>query len=352
MRVLFVTRKYPPRLGGMESLSFGLTTGYPEPKTIIALGRSQKHLVWFLPYVFARVALTAHRYDVIHLGDAVLSPVGLLPRLLFKRQVAVSVHGLDLTFPHPLYQAYLKLFLRARVFIANSESTRRLAEGRGLAPVRTITIGVPERYFGIARATSQDPELEAKRAGRTVLLTVGRLVRRKGVAWFVRNVLPELSNVLYLVIGVGPDRDDILRAASETGTTDKLWLAGKINDSRLAHLLGGSDIFVMPNVEVPGDTEGFGIVAIEAAASGLPVVAARLEGIPDAIADGQNGRLLESGNASAFIDALTPLIENAAERTRQGERGRAYTQQHNAWPRIIERYVELFGELTADEPVG
>src|SRR3954464_9645145 len=151
MRVLFVTRKYPPRLGGMESLSFGLTTGYPEPKTIIALGRSQKHLVWFLPYVFARVALTAHRYDVIHLGDAVLSPVGLLPRLLFKRQVAVSVHGLDLTFPHPLYQAYLKLFLRARVFIANSESTRRLAEGRGLAPVRTITIGVPERYFGIAR---------------------------------------------------------------------------------------------------------------------------------------------------------------------------------------------------------
>src|SRR3954471_8649672 len=90
MRVLFVTRKYPPRIGGMESLSHGLTTGFPEPKTIIALGRSQRHLVWFLPYVIARVALTAHRYDVIHLGDALLCSAGLVPRVLLKRKVAVS----------------------------------------------------------------------------------------------------------------------------------------------------------------------------------------------------------------------------------------------------------------------
>ncbi len=68
MRVLFVTRKYPPKIGGMESLSYALTTGFAEPKTIIALGRPQSHLVWFLPYVIVRVALSAHRYDVIHLA--------------------------------------------------------------------------------------------------------------------------------------------------------------------------------------------------------------------------------------------------------------------------------------------
>ncbi len=73
MKVLFVTRKYPPLIGGMESLSYELTTGFPEPKTIIALKRSQKHLIWFLPYAFVRVALTGYRYDVIHLGDALLT---------------------------------------------------------------------------------------------------------------------------------------------------------------------------------------------------------------------------------------------------------------------------------------
>jgi glycosyltransferase involved in cell wall biosynthesis len=255
------------------------------------------------------------------------------------------VHGLDLTFPNPLYQAYLRVFLRAQAFIANSDSTRRLAEARGLAPVRTITIGVPDSYFSIVRAPNLDPELEERRAGRVVLLTVGRLVKRKGVAWFVRNVLPKLPNVLYLVIGVGPEREEIERGAAETGTTHQLWLAGKVSEARLPAMLGASDVFVMPNIEVAGDVEGFGIVAIEAAASGLPVVAARLEGIPDAIAEGQNGTLIESGDVDGFVSAVTRLVDDAPERTRQGERGRAYTQQQNAWPRIVARYSELFSEL-------
>ncbi|HWZ90886.1 MAG TPA: glycosyltransferase family 4 protein, partial [Polyangiaceae bacterium] len=344
MRVLFVTRKYPPRIGGMENFSYAVTTGYPEPKTIIALGRSQKHLIWFLPYVIARVALTASRYDVIHLGDPLLCAAGFVPRLL-RRKVAITVHGLDLTFPARIYQSYLKLFLRAEMFIAISDSTRRLAVARGLEPVRVITIGVPERYLALKRAPNSDWELDQKRAGRVVLVTVGRLVRRKGVAWFVRHVLPQLSNVLYVVIGVGPDQDEILRAASDTGTTAALWLVGSVSDARMLELLSAADVFVMPNIEVPGDIEGFGIVAIEAAASGLPVVAARLEGIPDAIADGENGCLLPPGDASAFVTAIERLSNHPAERVARGERGRVYTEQHNSWPRIITRYVDLFTEL-------
>lgn len=345
MRVLFVTRKYPPRVGGMESLSYGLTTGFPEPKRILALRRSQLHLVWFLPYVVVRLALTGHRYDVIHLGDALLGVAGLVPRALFKRPLAVSVHGLDLTFPNRLYQAYLSLFLRADLFIANSESTRRIAEGRGLSPVQTITIGVPDHYFAIERAPSRDPELESRRAGRPVLVTVGRLVKRKGVAWFVRRVLPKLPDVLYVVVGVGPEREEILRAAAETGTTERLWLAGRLVEERLRELLGGSDVFVMPNIVVPGDVEGFGIVAIEAAASGVPVVAARLEGIPDAIVDGQNGALVESGDADAFVAVLSRWLGDRAEREREGARGREFTREQNAWPKIIARYAAAFERL-------
>jgi phosphatidylinositol alpha-1,6-mannosyltransferase len=343
MRVLFVTRKYPPRVGGMESLSYGLTTGFPEPKTLLALRRSQKHLIWFLPYVVLRVAFTAHRYDVIHLGDAMLGSAGLVPRLL-GRKVAVSVHGLDLTWPKAFYQAYLRLFLGADVFIANSEATKRIAEARGLAPVRTILIGVPDRYFEVARS-EQDAELARKAAGRVVLVTLGRLVRRKGVLWFVRNVLPRLPGVLYLVIGVGADREEIERAAAEAGVTDALWLAGSVPDSRLLTLLGASDIFVMPNIRVPGDAEGFGIVAIEAAASGLPVVASRLEGIPDAVSDGNNGTLVTPEDAEGYLAVLQGLVANADERRRQGERGRAYTRAHSSWPQIIAQYVALFQEL-------
>jgi glycosyltransferase involved in cell wall biosynthesis len=344
MRVLFVTRKYPPKIGGMESLSYALTTGFAEPKKTIALRGSQLHLVWFLPYVVLRVALTAHRYDVIHLGDALLSAAGFVPRS-FGKPVAVSVHGLDLTFRTWIYQTYLKLFLRADAFIANSESTKRVAEARGLSPVQAISIGVPERYFHVTRATNRDAELEQRSAGRVVLVTVGRLRRRKGAAWFVRHVLPELTGALYVVIGVGTDHDEIMRAAAEADVSDAVWLTGSVTDARLLDLLGSSDVFVMPNIPVPGDVEGFGIVAIEAAASGLPIVASRLEGIPDAVSDGDNGQLVPPGDAGAYVRALSALIADPVERERRGQRGRVYTKQHNAWPRIIEQYATLFRSL-------
>jgi len=344
MRVLFVTRKYPPRVGGMENLSYGLLTGFPEPKTTITWGGSQAHLVWFLPYVFLRVALTAHRYEVIHLGDAMLSAAGFLPRLLGKK-IAISVHGLDLTFAPRIYQTYLKLFLKADAIIANSESTRRLAEARGLNHVRAISIGVPQRYFSVTRATHRDAELEQRRAGRVALVTVGRLVPRKGVAWFVRNVLPRLSNVLYVVVGVGAHRDEIERAAADTGMTENVWLVGNVSDARLLELLGSSDVFVMPNIVVPGNVEGFGIVAIEASASGLPVVASRLEGIPDAVIEGENGQLVPPEDAAAFVSTLTDLVESPELRRKLGESGRAYTERHYSWPRIIAQYRGLFEAL-------
>jgi glycosyltransferase involved in cell wall biosynthesis len=346
MRVLFVTRKYPPKIGGMESLSYSLLTGFPEPKTTITLSRSQKHLVWFLPYVFWRVAVTAHRYDVIHLGDAMLSAAGFLPRLFGKR-VAVSVHGLDMTFEPWLYQLYLRLFLRADVIIANSASTRRIAEARGLERVCAISIGVPERYFAVSSTLNRDAELVRRRADRVALLTVGRLVRRKGAAWFVRQVLPRLPSVLYVVVGVGPEHDEIQRAAIEAGVSDRLWLVGSVSDARLLDILGTSDVFVMPNIAVPGNVEGFGIVAIEASASGLPVVASRLEGIPDAIADGENGTLVPSEDADAFVAALQGLVADAAERTKRGEQGRVYTQRNYSWPQIIEQYRAVFRGLSS-----
>ncbi len=345
MRVLFITRKYPPKIGGMESLSHGLTTGFPEPKTTISLGRSQAHLIWFLPYAVLRVALTARRYDVIHLGDALLCIAGFVPRILLGRRVAVSVHGLDLTYRSRLYQAYLSLFLRADLFIANSQSTQRIAEAKGLSPVRTILIGVADRYFDVVRGRHQDAELEQKAAGRVILVTLGRLVRRKGAVWFVQHVLPKLSNVLYVLVGAGPDHDEIVRAAHESGTSHAVWLAGSVSDERLLALLAGADIFVMPNISVPGNVEGFGIVAIEAAASGLPVVASRLEGIPDAVSDGENGSLVMPKNSEAYIAVLESLVKDEAERRRQGERGRAYTALHSAWPKIIEQYVAAFAEL-------
>ncbi|HET9957051.1 MAG TPA: glycosyltransferase family 4 protein [Polyangiaceae bacterium] len=344
MRVLFVTRKYPPMVGGMEAQSYQLTSRFPAPKRIISLGRSQKHLVWFLPYVLVRAWLEADTYDVLHLGDGLLAAVGLAPRYLAGKRVVVTVHGLDLTFRSRLYQTYLKLCLRPHQALPVSESTRRIAKERGLCAPYSIPVGVTEPFFDIPRDPGADAELNAQRAGRTILLTIGRLVPRKGVAWFIRNVLPKLSGVLYVVVGDGPDASAVREAIRSSGTEQSVLLLGRISAERLRSVISAADIFVMPNISVPGDVEGFGIVAIEAAASGLPVVASRLEGIPDAIIDGKNGDLVNPGEPDAFVAALTPLLQQPRLRAQRGDAARQFTRETYAWPRVVERYVQALSE--------
>lgn len=342
MNVLFVSRKYPPMVGGMEALSYHLTTGFPEPRTIISLGRSQKHLVWFLPYALLRVALTAFRYDVVHLGDPLLAVVGIVPRFIFRRPVVVTVHGLDLTYASRLYQWYLRHFLRASSYVAISEATRAIAAARGLSPLTVVPVGVPEKLFRLERNPIADRQLSEIRRGRVVLLTVGRLVKRKGVAWFVRNVLPHLEDVLYVVVGEGEDREDIERAIFETNASSRVLLLGSIPEQRLFDLFRSSDVFVMPNIAVDGDVEGFGIVAIEAAASGLPLVASDLQGIKDAVSNGENGILVPPEDAAAFASAASRLISDSQARAKLGEQARDVTRRLYGWPSIVARYETLF----------
>lgn len=351
-RVLFLTRKYPPRKGGLETHSYHLTTGYPGPKTIVALGRLQRHLIWFLPYVSARVLLTGYRYDLVCLNDPMLAFAGTLASRVWGRKVVCCLHGLDLLFPNVPYQAYVKAFLHSDAYVANSAATRQIAEKRGLSPVSVITIGVSKEFFKLERRADADPEVAAARKGRLVLLTTGRLIPRKGAAWFVENVLPRLD-MLYVVVGGGRDYDRIKQAAVDAGVTDRLLLIWEPDDERLHRLFSAADVFVMPNIPIPNDLEGFGIVSLEAAASGLPVVASRLEGIPDAVADGESGILVEPCNVEEYVATLERLAADPAARIAFGERARRYVKARNDWDEIVARYTELFKELCGvSQPVA
>jgi len=344
LRVLFLTRKYPPMIGGLETLSYNLTTGYQGPKTIVPLGRLQRHLLWFLPYVSLRVLFTGYRYDLVHVGDPMLALAGRIAHVVWRRKVVMCVHGLDLVYGHRLYQAYLRLFMYADTYVAISAATRRLAESRGLHPVTIITIGVSGDFFQIERKADADSEVAAARRGRPVLLTTGRLIPRKGVAWFVTNVLPRLD-VLYVVAGGGRDQARIQRAAVDAGVVDKMLLIWQPPQERLYRLFSAADVFVMPNIPIPNDVEGFGIVGIEGAASGLPVVASRLEGIPDAVTDGESGLLVEPENANAYVAAIEKLNADPAARVAFGEHARKYVRERNDWAEVVAAYTRLFADL-------
>jgi phosphatidylinositol alpha-1,6-mannosyltransferase len=237
-----------------------------------------------------------------------------------------------------------------------STATLGACVARGLPPARgrVVPLGIRLDRF----ATADD-----KRAARTrmlqtfgidgdpalMLCSVGRLVPRKGVEWLVSRVMPQLPrDVVLLVVGEGPDRRKIERAIEANGLKNQVHLLGAVSDSQLEIVYQGSDLFMMPNIPVSSDMEGFGLVMLEAGLLGLPVIAADIEGISDVIAPGENGELVESGNAGAFRDAVMSYYVDRDRLRAASVKARLHVVSRFGWSGVIQRYLdELKGILKA-----
>jgi glycosyltransferase involved in cell wall biosynthesis len=211
--------------------------------------------------------------------------------------------------------------------------------------LRVVTPGVldpaswPER---MPESPARLKRLLGVDADADIVLTVGRLVPRKGVKWFVEHVLNRLpDNVVYAIAGTGPDEDAIRDAALATGASGaRVLLLGRVDDELRAALYTGADLFVMPNLPIGGDMEGFGLVAIEAATAGSLVLASDLEGIRDAVIDGETGLLCPPGDAERYVDRIIGLLRDAPERARLAERFARNARSANSIDRMRADLVD------------
>ncbi len=358
MKIFFVTRCYPPVIGGMEKVSYELTGHLANlaDTYLVANRKGKKNLPLFLPYALfqALFLIKRHSIDVIHLGDASLAPLGVIIKSVFSLPVVSTVHGLDVTYSNKLYRRIIpKCLKKLDKLICISEHTLGECQKTGI-PVSMCTVipnGIVPDEFYLPEHDSKEKlqaALEIDLADKRLLLSVGHLVARKGIPWFIQAVMPRLSkDTIYLIIGGygnasrGDEKEVYSRQIKELGLDGQVFLLGEVSMEVLRLAYNSADLLVMPNIKVPGDMEGFGIVALEAASCGLPVLAANLEGIKDAVIDGENGFLVESGNAEDFIKHVSSYKKQAKLR----QRVREYTIEHFGWGKIAERYLETFQAL-------
>ncbi len=185
-----------------------------------------------------------------------------------------------------------------------------------------------------------------------ILLSVGRLVKRKGVHWFTGNVMPELvkayPDCLYLVVGSGSFCSEVRKTVAANKLDTHVLMLGSVDNETLRQIYNVSDIFVMPNIPVPGDMEGFGVVALEAASCRLPVVASNLEGIKDAVRDGQNGFLLRPEDTVSFTRIIKEFFQDPGLCESLGMRAREFTIQNFGWDSAAGKYGQEFVRLQGD----
>jgi len=352
VRILFISRAWPPVIGGIERQNQAVATelGKITRLDVIANKYGKRALPLFLPYALLRVLVSLRKYDVVVLGDGVLGILGYVLKLVSAKPVASIVHGLDLTYANRIYQQlWIQIFLpRLDRLIAVGNDTIRKGIELGIPSDRFVFVPngvtIPQTVPDYSRE-----ELE-KFLGREirgpVLLTLGRLVKRKGVTWFVNEVAPRLDeNITYVIAGDGNDRADILDAIARKKLQDRVIFTGQVSEHDREMLLCTADLFIQPNIRVDGDVEGFGLVVLEAASYGLVVLASALEGLNDAIQQGENGYLLEAGNAESFHRMIESMLAEPANRIAFGQKARDYVSRQQAWPLIAGRYRILLEEL-------
>jgi phosphatidylinositol alpha-1,6-mannosyltransferase len=341
-----ITRKHPPAVGGMERLSYEVARRLARrrPVTLVRWGRTQAALPLFVAWAALRLAIGLWRGQVsaLLLGDPLLCVLG---RLADRRGVPVVVvaHGLDLTWPPALYQAYLRRFLKGprRAFVAISRHVLDLLVARGVAANEIVTIPVG---IDVPRPAADDTDP----GGPPTLLFIGRLVARKGATWFAETVMPALAercpDVRLIVIGDGPMRGALLRAAANAPSSIE-WI-GAVDENEKWQRLAACDAVVMPNIPRPGDVEGFGIVALEAGAAARPVFAGDLEGLRDAVIPGCNGWRLPPGDHAAWSDALASALADRAALRAHGHRARECVLERFTWDAIARRYEAVLDRVS------
>lgn len=348
--LLMITRNMPPLRGGMERLNLQIAIELQKAFDLLVVGPrgcaaslpgatvvevDHRSLGWFLLAGLVRaVRLAARRRPAIVLaGSGVTAPLAFIAARVCGAQAAVYAHGLDLVAPHVAYRlGWLPFLRRMDRCIVNSRHTAALAHAAGIATER-ITVLNP----GVAPVASSDQDaasrFRAQRGlqGRRVLVSVGRLTSRKGILEFVERSLPAIVSgcrdaVLVVIGDEAPDAlagsskgmsERIAQAARHHGLEDHVRILGPLPEAELFDAYEAADALVFPVRDVPGDVEGFGMVAIEAAAHGVPTIAFAVGGIPDAVLDGHSGWLVPAGDYATFADRVLQTLRSPAPAARE-----------------------------------
>lgn len=370
MRILYVTHSFPApgrplsNIGGMQRVAVDLQRGlaaHPEIElTTLALETSWR---WtgvrtppFLLSLLRRIPriVRERRIEAVLFSSMVTASVAPLIRARVREAGAVLAAvpvGRDVTLPGIAYQRFVPNVLRALdavLPISRATAEACLARGTAAEAVTVVPCGVdlPALVPAADRTAARAEVLRlAREAGADapddalLLLSVGRHQERKGFHWFAGEVMPRLpERAVYVVGGSGPTTARIAEAASSGGVSRRVALLGQVSEEILVELYRGSDLFVMPNIPVAGDIEGFGVVMLEANAAGLPVVAADLEGIRDVVTPGENGALAPPLDATAFAASIAAYADPDARRD-AGAAAAKHVRARFAWPTIADAHL-------------
>jgi len=387
MKILFISHKYPPAIGGMERQCYELIRGVEKKHEVckVVYNAERENRVQFFFRLKKRVKKVLQEHpdiNIIHLNDGLMAYFGLWLQNYTSIPVVVTYHGLDVVFSNAIFQQkILPKYHHYAGGICVSTATEQACTERGF-PVEKINVvpnGVDTEIADLqVDVNGIVDEFQKKHninlSEKKIIISLGRPVKRKGFSWFIEKVVPQLNqDILYIIVGpskqdfhvplwrkilpqkwlseidlflgASSDEQRIIELLQKNEYKDRVIQTGALPYEKMMALLTLADIFVMPNIRVEGDAEGFGLVALEATLRKTPVLASGIEGITEAIHDEKNGYLLPSKNAEIWTKKIHELLKNPKQLTEKGKQFQHYTLANFSWEKMTDGYIEIFKKI-------
>jgi len=294
-----------------------------------------------------------YRYDIIHANWVI--PNGAVAAFVaarIRRPLVVSLHGSDIFFArqHAALGALAGwTFRHAAAVTACSPELRADAIALGADPdtLRLVPWGADPQRFAVTPATRDCMRAElGLRPDQLVLLSLGRLVKKKGIEYLIQ-ALPDIVRVapdtVCLVAGSGPEAGPLAQLATELGVARHLQFLGAIPWPETPALYAAADIFVAPSIhDERGNVDGLPSTILEAMAAGRPVIASEIAGIGLAVADGVHGLLTPERDVEALARAALALIQDSELRGRFGANGRERVRRELNWATVAHTLSDIY----------
>lgn len=367
--MLIITLEYPPQAGGIASYVYNYAK-HATPESVVVYAPPLPHAdeldkaspwkvyrrrpYWFLVWphwlrLFFQVFRIIRREKITRLDIHQALPggyVGYLIKKFKKIPYTIFLHGTDLalaTRGSLKLKNFKKVCANAERVVVNSEFLKKkLLEHVEITAPITVVYPCPADTFSSPVTPEKIAKIKEQLAlqGKKIILTVARMVEGKGYPHAIRmlpEILKEVPNVVWLMIGLGPKQQEIFDAVHKHYLQNVVRFLGQISFADLPTYYQASDVFVLLTHPDEGMEEGWGTVFLEAGASGLPVVAGRSGGVEEAVENGVTGVVVDVHQDKAVIKAIVDLLKNPEWARQMGEAGKKRVAEEFTWDNQLSK---------------
>jgi glycosyltransferase involved in cell wall biosynthesis len=286
-------------------------------------------------------------FDVLHVHWPVPHAwFGYIGKIATKARMVTTFYGAELALAkrYPFIKDFIRWSVRkSDQVIAISSFTRD--------EIRRLTRAEPEviPYGAPLEVVEKSPSATSTK-GPKIVLFVGRIIERKGLPYLIEamsRVMTEMEAQL-VIVGEGDRQEELKELVRDKGLEETVIFAGQVSTDRLQELYEKCDVFVLPSiVDSRGDTEGLGVVLLEALAYKKPLVATDVGGIGDVIKNERTGLLVPQKDPGALSHAILRLLRNKELARRLGDEGYQYAREYFSWDRILSKLESLYNSNTS-----